>query len=292
MHNYHDVYNTFPIGNRSSKHPTSGDWWRGHGWGGSFWISVLPYVEQAPLYNQMNLSGQSYGYTGQGVGNTVNGPLVRGLVFDFLKCPSSPLPTTKDTGGGINTQVSQYVGISGAVNDDLTANPNGFINGGSSQQFNSDNCCSLPAQGIHARGGVLTVGTAYSFKDMQDGTSNTMCVSEQSDFAKNNTGSTVQINNHHGWMMGTDHLHEWHGARHFNLTTVRYPPNAVKQKGGTLLPGVGNNDGANNGVFSPHTGGVQVALCDGSARFVSENVDLSTLKRLATRNDGQVMGEY
>ena len=117
-------------------------------------------------------------------------------------------------------------------------------------------------------------------------------VSEQSDFARNAANQTVQITNNHGWMMGTAGLSMTTTQRRFNLTTVRYPPNAVKEIGGAVLPGVCNNDGANNGIFSAHTGGVHALLGDGSGRFINENIDLSTLKRLCTRNDGQAIGEF
>ena len=282
LHNYHDVHGSFPIGVNGSIP---------NGWGVSFWTLLLPYIDQAPLYNQMTFSGQSPGYTGQGTGNTHNGPLVANRVMTFLVCPSSPLDVVSNTGGHNSTR-SQYVGIAGAVNDDLTVNPNGFTNSTATQQYNSDNCCSCPTQGIHARGGVLLPIKNVKFRDIVDGTSNTLAISEQSDYATNAAGADVRINNHHGWMMGTEGLSQTTSRRRFNLTTIRYPPNAVKENGGSALPGVCNNDGANNGIFSPHDGGVQALLADGSSRFISENLDMSTLKRLATRNDKQVIGEF
>lgn len=236
----------------------------------------------------MTFNGDSPGYTGAGVGNTVNGPVVRGLIIPYLACPSSPLPNRKDTGGGIVTQISHYAGISGATNDAVP----GFTNNGSTPEFNSDNCCSCPTQGIHARGGILVAIRAKGFKDITDGSSNAIFVSEQSDFAKNAAGQQVQITNNHGWMMGTAGLSETTNQRHFNLTTIRYAPNAVGATGGAVLPGVCNNDGANNGIFSPHVGGVHALMGDGTVRFLSNNVDLSTIKRLATINDGQVVGEF
>lgn len=288
LHNYHDTFNLFPIGANTSVP---------NGWGISFWVSLLPYMDQAPVYNQMEFVGVSPGYTGGGAaspGQLINGPLVRGKVFPTLKCPSSPLPDLKDTGAGILTQISHYVGISGATDDDptLPVGPNNFRNAPVTGQINSDNCCSCPPQGIHARGGSLLAIRALNFKDFVDGTSNIIMVSEQSDFAKNAANQTVQITNNHGWMMGTANLSETTNQRRFNLTTIRYPPNAVKQVGGSVLPGVCNNDGANNGLFSPHVGGVQALLGDGSVRFISENVNLTTLKMVATRNDGMVVGEF
>ena len=43
---------------------------------------------------------------------------------------------------------------------------------------------------------------------------------------------------------------------------------------------------------SMHVGGVQMLLCDGSARFVSDNIDLNTWRALGTRDGGEVIGEF
>ncbi len=43
---------------------------------------------------------------------------------------------------------------------------------------------------------------------------------------------------------------------------------------------------------SPYRGGTHFLLLDGSVRFVSENIDLGTLKKLATPNGGEVVGEF
>ncbi|MCA9086938.1 MAG: DUF1559 domain-containing protein, partial [Planctomycetaceae bacterium] len=43
---------------------------------------------------------------------------------------------------------------------------------------------------------------------------------------------------------------------------------------------------------SLHTGGAQALLSDGSARFISDNIDRSTWQALGTRGGGEVIGEY
>ncbi|MEM9149662.1 MAG: DUF1559 domain-containing protein [Cyanobacteria bacterium P01_F01_bin.3] len=48
----------------------------------------------------------------------------------------------------------------------------------------------------------------------------------------------------------------------------------------------------NHTLYSFHAGGVQISLCDGSARFVSESLDLPTWLKLARPNDGEVVGEF
>ncbi len=43
---------------------------------------------------------------------------------------------------------------------------------------------------------------------------------------------------------------------------------------------------------SYHTGGVNVLLCDGSVHFISDNISLGTWRALATRNGGEVVGNF
>ena len=43
---------------------------------------------------------------------------------------------------------------------------------------------------------------------------------------------------------------------------------------------------------SAHAAGVQIALLDGSCRFVGESVDLTVWRAVATRAGGEIAGEY
>jgi len=43
---------------------------------------------------------------------------------------------------------------------------------------------------------------------------------------------------------------------------------------------------------SNHTGGAQFLLGDGTVRFVSENIDFNIYRALATRGEGEVIGEF
>jgi len=43
---------------------------------------------------------------------------------------------------------------------------------------------------------------------------------------------------------------------------------------------------------SNFSGGVNVALADGSVRFVRNGIDLATWRGLATRAGGEVLGDY
>ena len=45
-------------------------------------------------------------------------------------------------------------------------------------------------------------------------------------------------------------------------------------------------------IRSRHPGGANVAMGDGSVRFISATLDPQTLRNLVTRNDGQVIGDF
>jgi hypothetical protein len=237
----------------------------------SWFVGIIPGLDQAPLYGRLDSRVLHSGYIG-------NGAQAAGLVIPVLGCPSSPMSTNPTNTGNGNTMKPHYVGISGATDG------NGFIN--SPAQFSVIGCCtSVPPGGFRSRNGALVPSKSIRFRDMTDGPSNVIMVSECADHFRGN----VQVNANHGWMMGTSQSSQTvTNERTFNITTIRYPPNSKDNS----LPGTGNNDGPNNGIYSPHVGGAHCLLGDGRVRFISENIDMLTLRRLATRSDGQVVGEF
>ncbi|MGB7328087.1 MAG: DUF1559 domain-containing protein [Rubripirellula sp.] len=79
-----------------------------------------------------------------------------------------------------------------------------------------------------------------------------------------------------GWINGREY---WTGYTHY------HPPQS----------GIPDMQTCGWGVFgarSNHPGGVHLALCDGSVRFVSESIDLRTWRAVGARNDGQVLEEW
>jgi len=281
LHNYHDTYKTLPYGAWSARNS-------GGNWGMSWWAGTLPYVEQGAGYDRLTFVGGHPGWTWSPVGQ-LNGDVFHEVNIPYMVCPSSPLEPMHDAGGGKRITRPHYVGISGATDGD------GFTNR-PRQQRNCCTCCaSVTGGGLVSAGGVLVAMETHKFADISDGTTNTLLVGECSDFifAANGIDKTAQVNSNHGWLMGTDSPQRvmdntttyW---RVYNCTTLRYPINSVKLG----LPGVGNNDGQNNGVYSSHPGGAQFALADGSVRFVSETIPMFTLRILATRNDKHPVGDY
>jgi len=279
LHNYHDVASTLPVGGMSSS----------PGWGFSWWVGALPYLDLQTVFDGLEFNGNHRGWTGTGAGAT-NGAFVANFEFEAMLCPSSPLPNKIDAGGGHNITLAQYVGIQGA------ANGNGFTNGSSHPQYNCCNCCGGVTGGNYAgraaSGGVLLPTKVIRFKDIVDGMTNVLMVSEQSNFALHGNGNPTRINNRHGWLMGVDQNNVNGNGRHFNLTVINYPPNAVVNTPYTTLNGTGDNDGPNNGIFSAHVGGVHGLMADGAVQFIGENIDMLTLRRLCTRDDGGELNAF
>ncbi len=169
-------------------------------------------------------------------------------------------------------------------------------------------------------GGLLGVNSFTRFASATDGLSNTMMIGEQggkiirldninySWMVASQGAATMGTNDVTGWLIGTreagtipfpdptcgttgnaggcdaDH-------RYFNVTTVRY---RIRQApfADTVFGGMSSAMGANNPLASFHTGGIMVGMGDGSVQFISETIELETLKKLATRDDGQPVGEF
>jgi len=103
-----------------------------------------------------------------------------------------------------------------------------------------------------SQGGILLNDEGVGFGAIQDGASNTILLGEQSDWLRNADGSQN------------------------------------KDADDVIATGGGGNVGANRPLVSSHTGGVNVALGDGSVHFLSDSFDETTLFNLADRDDGNV----
>jgi len=219
-----------------------------------------------------------------------------------MLCPSSPLPKLHNTGGGNFINTPHYIGMGGAANGDSRTDlaANGFVtdsfrNSSVHPQRNRTGCCGSNNNGRVAFGGVLIPTKSILFRDITDGTSNVIAVGECSDYAADANDSPVNIQGTHGFLMGSPRNSvDAQNERMFNLTFINYPPNFVKTKGNGVLAsaGIGANFGSNNGLYSPHTGGVQVVLADGAVRFISDNVDMLLFRRACTRDDGGELGDF
>jgi len=294
FHNYHDTFTLFPMGVQSAG-PSAAHY------GPSFFAGILPYLEQANVYSRLTFNGSHPGWTGAGGGTAgnANGAQITGVSIEAFVCPSSPLDKfIQDSNGGARQTCPSYVGISGAVDEDKTSavtpatDTDGFQN---DRQLYGGNCCATNSQnGYFSASGILVWNESIGLNKVTDGTSNTIMVGETSDWSIDAAGNRIDIRGGapHGWLMGTDGsgvTSAWGGpvARKFNLTSVRYAPGTKNYN----LAGVHNNHGPNNPLISAHTGGIQCVFADGHVSFISNNINLATLKAACSRDDGKILGE-
>ena len=79
----------------------------------------------------------------------------------------------------------------------------------------------------------------------------------------------------------------------FTYWSSPYPLATTFSTRGPFNPKAMNGDSNRLSNFrSDHTGMVNMLRCDGSAKYVSENIDHGLLDALATRGGGEVVGEY
>lgn len=272
LHNYHQVYGTLPPGGHSTPtYPT--------GYGHSFWILLLPYMEQENLYKQLDLTGStdtSTGlvYTGR---NVTNGAALSSKFISTYFCPSSPLGKFALVGStpGQGVMSTTYVGLTGAVDHPSTVNKDGepYIHYGT---------------GLISKGGGLLSINAKKLTELSDGTSSTIAVAEQSDFCVSSTGAKVDCRSDfgHSFAMGPGNAIE---NRNWNLTSVRYKINDKTWEN----RGVNSTAyGQNRPLQSAHSGGISSLFFDGSVRFLADSMALQTLYNLSNIDDGKVSGDF
>jgi prepilin-type N-terminal cleavage/methylation domain-containing protein/prepilin-type processing-associated H-X9-DG protein len=170
LHNYHDVYNTFPPGwvSRDAA-PRTGP---RTGWQ----AGLLPFLDQAPLYNQINFSRPPMDQSG-------NAPKLFQTELAVLRCPADPTPGTNPLRGNYGT--SNYSGNYGHLPAPRLA-PLGLAD-----FWPGAAAAPMRSQGIFARNSRIGI------RDITDGTSNTLMAGERS-FS---SGSAV-------WVGVTDNTHE------------------------------------------------------------------------------------
>jgi prepilin-type N-terminal cleavage/methylation domain-containing protein/prepilin-type processing-associated H-X9-DG protein len=322
VHNYHDVRKFFPSAGCDDGKPLSSGPWPDAGEGTGWPMFILPYLEQDNIFKKLTFTGNSGWTSTASTGSALNNvSIIQGIIVPMYRCPSDPRPAL--VGNGNNVQINgstpqvcrnSYVAIAGAVNN---------LDG--SGQFKETRCTdgsSWSADfGNSCWGGIIAPSfNMINITGVSDGTSNTLMLSEVSDYFFFSDGSrggdndmSVAVNGIlRGHSSGYDNARNlyggknWMDARGQMYVTIRYPINQktgwVKgtncPTGGTVVPptticGVSDSqwsgEGANTPLASNHTGGVNAVFGDGSVHFLANGIDLVTLARLATRDDGQVV---
>ncbi len=292
LHNYHDVYRMFPPSTiydasingggfntaRISDLFNKGDLnaaLRNH----RGWLYVLPFMDQGPMYNQLDLDLPTGSYNRGGMPTTPaplgepedngNAALVSQVIAAF-QCPSDP-NNSHYTGNGQHYRISAKARANGHFG--------AYTNYDFSVQRYSNGMHLWTTRGKTTRR-MFGAHSASRIRDVTDGTSNTAMVVEGTREVKNGVGATWGYSK---WVGNGNDLAASEGINFWVCCPWWGTPDTNTGAGRT------RNWGAPG---SAHTGGIQVTLGDGSVRFISENIDNNLRKNIAFIADGETIGEF
>jgi prepilin-type N-terminal cleavage/methylation domain-containing protein len=268
VHNYETSHRTFPIGHYDCCY-------------GTWLLSLLPYIEQNALYQQYVRPGAMEGFGGASggdirYGTAVNLPVTRTQIAVYT-CPSD----IKSANASVISGVTFHNYVANHGNTSRGRLTYGNVNFGGAPFIVVINPTKSPAVPTDLKNPQVV-----KFADVVDGLSNTLAFSE-----------TVQGKS--GDLRG---FAWWGGGSHFEtyITPNSSQPD-VTESSSYCMPSVRLNPpciGASGSTWetiaarSRHPVGVNAALCDGSTRFVSNNVDLTTWRSLGTAANGDPVGDF
>jgi prepilin-type N-terminal cleavage/methylation domain-containing protein/prepilin-type processing-associated H-X9-DG protein len=262
LHNYHDTLGSFPPGrddNEISAH-----------------AYLLPYLEQDNTYRLVNFKATW--------DDPSNAAACAVTVKTFL-CPSDPYNTVPPGWAGTNYRVNQGSGILWGLPTFTGPNagmppPNGpfFLNSHTKFADIVDGTSNTAAWSEHVRGDFSNAVSTDRSDTYRPGTHPATADQAVADCAAVNVQdlSKQGISNVGApWMQGYHSTTIYFHVAPPNSRSCMFPPGRIATT-------------ANSG----HINGVNIALCDGSVRFVSNAIQLSTWRALGSRDGGEVLGDY
>jgi prepilin-type N-terminal cleavage/methylation domain-containing protein/prepilin-type processing-associated H-X9-DG protein len=313
LHNYASVYEALPAAYRllPAADPDSNAQFAGAQKGLSMLASLLPFLEQNNLYQQLNNNLSEFDTANippNGAHSGANTAYAQ-IVKTYL-CPSDPTKPTLDYyntcwgpyGNGGGATCFPGAGNTGSGVSNLNPPPGQIwartdyfpIAGIQNQLLSSLGLTASYPGGTQMAGAIndplLPGGGAVKITGITDGTSNTMIISECG-----------------GKPAGYNHLHQIYTSEVDGLP-VDGSIEPVSSGGGawgdmftySALAGAQcNNSGqrlgpcminytSNNEIYSWHTGGTNALFADGSVHFLAEATTAQVIVALVTRSGGEV----
>jgi prepilin-type N-terminal cleavage/methylation domain-containing protein len=270
LHNYHDVYDHFPIGVETAPNP----WNEMHGGPAITWnYYLLPFLEQEAVYQRVDFAGTGWTLHGYDLPADTGSPQApMAVVLSVFVCPSDSGPL-QYVDPPYYVAKGNYVPVFGGANIHETE--------------------GLPAANRTAFGWNYSSSAA----SVTDGLSNTVLLTEYLRGVAFTPGTTAD---QRGVL--------WFGLPSMGAVQAAVPPNSPAADvtwwntcDGNLnrprlnlpcVPGARVHGLETAAARSRHPAGVQCLLGDGSVRFVRDSINLTTWQALATMAGGEVVGEY
>lgn len=255
MHTHNDTVKRLPLGAHA-------------GWGHSWSLHILPYIEQTNLHKvcpqPLNDSGFWGGNDSRSRGLIA---LARTSVPTFL-CPSQPTPAneSRNINGLTNRAISHYLACAGG-------NARHDNRGSGGMDRSNGMFVAVRYDGSRWR----NAQKGFRLTDVIDGLSNTVMLGDGEYLVDSSKGCSIcdrylyyHMNYDSG---GGSDFSESLGSTFYRINTQAR-----------------NNSERECAFKSYHTGGINVCLGDGSVRFISESINLATWRALGSRDGGEVVG--
>jgi prepilin-type N-terminal cleavage/methylation domain-containing protein/prepilin-type processing-associated H-X9-DG protein len=262
MHNYHESEGTLPDGGTDH---LSGNWM----------VTILPYIEQTALFQE---------YVGYGAQNSVitapNVANVTGIQITMATCPSDipALPA-----GATYAKCSYHNYAANFGNTSVGDMTNSYV-------MDTQPSYTSPNGSFTDGGAPFRYNNPQTLMQITDGTSNTLMLAEVVQ------GHGQDVRGYTWWGDGGAFVtsllpNDPSGDNVFhNYCNTNAPnPPAINCGNSVVMAGLVVRAFA---ARSRHPTGVNVALCDGSVRFVSNSIPISTWAPLGTSQGGEVVPNY
>ena len=264
FHNFASTYNgRIPNNTTLFKNPAAVNW---PFYGltspyGSWSTQILPYLESSNLFDQYDEKKDWWDSTG-------NNASVAAYKNPMYLCPTAPnsdrvMITTNSAGYTFNARPADYVGVGGMYD---TSNSGANYHRGVMQAKVSD--------------------SPTKWADIKDGLTNTVCIVEIADkpnqwrVGKLFKDNSAQVYTCANCVNGQWAAPNWNDLRGYSYDGVTpFGPCVVNCSNGAS-------------IYSFHTGGANVLMCDGSVQFLGASMARSVLIALVSVNEGDIPGEY
>ncbi len=268
LHNYHDTNFCFPPGWMEMNQAA---------WG----MLILPFCEFRPVYDVVNFNLLMTDTTGTAPNRNID---IVATNLGLFHCPTAGDPRPIES----NRCTSSSGGL---PTEGRTSAAGSYQSGTSNYLANAGNIAPAVGDGNIATNGVDTNGVLWQdsrikIADIADGTTNTALLAEH-------YSQTCQTNG------GNPNCNKQDSCYGYWANAGGYPGggNAIKTVGTDVCfsSAVGVNGNANNRIGAPgdisslHSAGAQIALCDGSVRYISSSTDNTLLSNICNRSDLQVI---
>ncbi len=263
LHNYENIHRTFPLETYYSERPDGSFYYNS-------WVpQILPLLEQTGLANIYDHNSSFFEPNNRAAIETK---------LEVFECPSTP--------GG--TQLTKTLRIRDASGWQILTDRGAYTADYAGQRgIHSGTFPVYVPGGVSPRNeGIFGGGDGSGFRDIQDGASNTIIVHEsagRSEWLRRDRVAGQLVRNppeFGGWFdYWAGPCAGWmYGFEDDGLTT----------RGPRFINA--SNKWAN--PFSFHPGGVNVAMADGSVRFLSDTMSNLTFIALCTEANGEVIGPF